>query len=122
MDSATPVQNCLNISLLLGHSTTAIHCQSEEDAIAFVSAAIEQLHEACGVWRKDNIHWVEYKENTAYSIEMEDSGKYRMYFGDVPWYTEHGYDIVSFADFAKGKLTSPDIPESELPIDALFGA
>ena len=112
------IQN-IDLSRMMERPKCAVLCRSVEELELFYSAAeselSEYLHWDCGF-----IHtlWNEYKENTGFTLfESNNDGPYSMTYCYEAWFRDRGYELIEFSDLCN----IPDIDESEVSLDVLFG-
>ena len=92
----------LDLSILLGESMYAVHCENEDDASALIHALIQEYPEKCKGWDVDHPRWdldfVEIEGGMAYYPDINDIEHEDLLHGSVEWALEHGYTVVEFED------------------------
>lgn len=109
----------IDLSRMLENPKCAIRVASKDDALLILFNARRQFKDfVIGRWPEDG-YWSNYQENTAYTLFYRDSDKpQRLSYGRLPWFREHGYEILEINDLIASSI---DIEESDLSVDELFG-
>lgn len=107
----------IDFSQLLVHGTRyAVHCETREEAEIFLSCLREKYPEKCENWKRGETHFGKYS-TTCYSPCL-NMGEYEtLKYCNKGYYEDEGYTVIPFTAL----IVQPDIEESELSMDALFG-
>jgi len=101
---------------------TAVAMNSPEEAGAFYEAVVKFCDENYGglinkaAWETEQFDSFTEEENNAMTLEQmsEDVG---LYFADVQWYRDDGYNVINFLEIYD---TGCELEESESPIESLL--
>ena len=108
--------------LLVPDMKFAVRCETEEEAIRFIAAVIEQnpnkeyyINPYNPRWDEDNYG---FDGGRAYFPDLNDVENEPLMHGDVQYAKECGYTLIHFNDL----LVKTQLKESDMPLDMLFGA
>lgn len=85
----------------------------------FLANAKRQFPDRVKRWAEDDGYWQCYKEETAYTFFYEgDKYPTTMSFSSVPWFVDHGYEVIELSDLL---YACKDIEESDFSVKDLIG-
>lgn len=94
----------------------AVYCETEEEALIFLRCYRELYPERCNTWKDDDTHFGRYDKH-CYRPNLNMPAGYGLKYCSYEYYEDEGFTIIPFSDL----VVLPDIEESELSVDALFG-
>ena len=97
----------LDVSQLLGNGRYAVHCPTEEQAIAFVDFLQKNYPDHTVSWSRGENNWDSYYDRTTYSPELNRAGG-RLTYCDLDYFIDRKYTIVPFESLIRGS-EMPDL-------------
>ena len=118
MDKSTPIlEITLDFSpLLVKGEKFAVYCETQEDAIIFLRCYRAKYPDKCRTWKEDDTHFGSY-ERHCYRPNLNMPAEWTLKYCSYEHYEEEGFTIIPFQDL----IVHPDIEESDLSMDVLFG-